>query len=118
MAQPAGRLIHKAAAQRSCAVRVGRGDRLFRTTHARARRALTSTKKYGAGSRRNAGAGHACGRSPVRGAGDRDAGHALGDWKLRAQTASARQVHMRCGHKNGKCACEMERRGARRHLPK
>eukprot|EP00965_Chrysotila_dentata_P255532 6212252-Pleurochrysis_carterae.AAC.2 len=43
--------------------------------------------------------------------------HALGvDWKPRAQRASAHQVHMRCRHKDGRCAC-MKRNGPRRQLP-
>eukprot|EP00965_Chrysotila_dentata_P092737 3061403-Pleurochrysis_carterae.AAC.1 len=60
----------------------------------------------------NAGAGRAYGRSPIRAQGDRNVGHALGDWKLRAQRASAHQVHMRRGHKNAKCACELKQNGA------
>eukprot|EP00965_Chrysotila_dentata_P000558 18210-Pleurochrysis_carterae.AAC.2 len=42
----------------------------------------------------------------------------LEEWKVRAHRTSAQQVHMRCGQRNGKRACEMERNGSQRHLPK
>eukprot|EP00965_Chrysotila_dentata_P114260 3776606-Pleurochrysis_carterae.AAC.3 len=62
----------------------------------------------GLGTVAGAVASRACGRSPVRGAGDGDVGHALGDWKLRAQRASARKLHyLAMRAQNGKCACEM-----------
>eukprot|EP00965_Chrysotila_dentata_P222207 6192817-Pleurochrysis_carterae.AAC.3 len=67
-----------------------------------------STSSGGMGASAGAGAGRACGGLRSGRKGDGDVGHALEDWKLKAQRASAPQVHMRCERKDGKCACETQ----------
>eukprot|EP00965_Chrysotila_dentata_P209707 6185456-Pleurochrysis_carterae.AAC.1 len=53
-----------------------------------------------------AGDGRACGRSPVRGAGDGGSAMRLRDWKLRAQRASAREVHKRRGRQTARVSAK------------
>eukprot|EP00965_Chrysotila_dentata_P105808 3495255-Pleurochrysis_carterae.AAC.8 len=85
------RLIRKAAAQRSCAVRVDR-TLLELLPFGRARRYLliqvvTST---GLGAIAGAGAGRACRRSPVRAQGNGDVDYALG--RLETQSAEGERA--------------------------